>query len=761
LIHQLGLDPYYQSADRRETPVEPTGRQYAELDDVTFQLHHARDVGGGIREIDLYLDNVHCASCVWLVERAPLAVPGAIAAELDVPRSLATIRWDPARTTLSAIARFLDQVGYPAHPYRDAKADTLRRNEDRAMLARIGVAGAIAVNVMSVALALYAGWFGGMEASVASYFRWISLCLTIPAIAGPGRVFFRGAWSAIRARRLHLDIPIAIALGAGFVRGAANTIADSGPIYFDGVVTLIFLLLVGRFLQQRAQRAAADSAELLRALTPATARLVLRDEVREVPAESLVPDQVVLVRAGDTLPADGEIVAGDSTIDWSILSGESRPVRVSAPGRVYAGTVNLGAALWVRVTKAGETTRLAQILAQLESGIRRRAPVVLAADRLAGWFVATVLLIAAATWLGWHRIDATAALDHAIAVLIVTCPCALALATPLAITVAVGRAAKAGMLIRSGAALELLSRPGRLILDKTGTVTEGKMAVLEWQGSKQVRGAVLALERHSSHPIAAALAEAWPAVPVPEAEHVEQTMGGGITGRVDGREICVGSPAFVRQRASDPANLAGSIRHYLTPVVVAVDGVVVAAAGIGDRIRSGAESTLSELRRRGWTIELLSGDAPSVVAAAARALGIPPDLARGGATPEAKLDIVGQRLRSGPVVMVGDGVNDAPAMGRATVGIGVRGGAEACLAAADVFLATPGLGGLTGLLEGAERTMRVIRTAIGLSLGYNLVAAGLAVAGLVNPLLAAILMPASSISVVVLAWRARTFGAQR
>ncbi|MEY4374583.1 MAG: cation-transporting P-type ATPase [Candidatus Eisenbacteria bacterium] len=383
------------------------------------------------------------------------------------------------------------------------------------------------------------------------------------------------------------------------------------------------------------------------------------------------------------------------------------------------------------------------------------------ADRLAGVFVAVVLVLAAITWAVWRRHDPAGALDHAIALLIVTCPCALALATPLAVTVAIGRAARGGVLVKGGDTLEALARPGTLVLDKTGTLTEGRPMLAAWQGPSGVRAYVLALEAHATHPVAAAFAEAWPGIIPARATDVRVRIGAGVSGRIDGHHVAVGSPHWIRTLvraydlvascptcASDPS---------LTPVWVAVDGQVVACAGFGDRIREDVPATLARLREAGWDLHLLSGDDSAVVAAAGRALGFAPEQVTGGASPEDKVAVIEALARKGRVVMVGDGVNDAAAIARATVGVGVRGGAEACLAAADVYLARPGLAALASLTTGAKRTLGVIHAGLGLSLAWNLAGAAMAMAGLVNPLVAAIAMPLSSVSVVVLAWRARTF----
>lgn len=760
ILQGSGLGQYYAFQERREAAVQSSGHSFEEFDHPAFAELYVQGRGEGRAVTELYLEGVHCASCVWLVERVPLLLPGVVRAELDVRRALARIEWEPERLPLSQVARTLDQLGYTPHPFRGVARDAMRRREDRAMLTRIGVAGAIAGNVMLPALALYSGEFAGMEAAYEGLFRWVSLGLTIPAMLFPGRVFFTGALAALRTRRLHMDLPIALALGAGFIRGAINTVADSGPIYFDGVTILIFALLTGRFLQQRGQRAAADAAELLYSLSPDSARVVTEDgSERTMPAAALLPGMSVRVRAGESFPADGTIIDGETSVNAALLTGESRPVTALRGDVVHAGTLNVAAPVTVRIDEAGATSRLARLLRQVEESSARRAPVVAMADRMAGIFVAVVLVLAVVTFALWVGRNEAAAWDNAIALLIVTCPCALALATPLAVTVAVGRAARAGIYIKGGDALEQLSKPGHLVLDKTGTVTEGRTALVVWHGDPSVQPLVLALESGSSHPIADGFRRAWPDLAVPTAESVEHVVGGGIRGVVGGRALLVGSPRFVMAEAEGGDLLLRALAgQALTPVLVAVDGVVVAVAGLGDRIRDGAAEALATLRRRGWRTTLLSGDDPVVAAEVGAALGFAAGEAIGGATPEEKLArITAWRAEGGSVVMVGDGVNDAAAIAAAHVGIGVHGGAEACLATADVYLTSPGLAPLVGLMTGAERTMQVIRRNMVWALSYNLVGVILAMTGTINPLIAAIMMPASSLTVVLGSWLGRTF----
>ncbi|MDX2194171.1 MAG: heavy metal translocating P-type ATPase [Gemmatimonadales bacterium] len=762
ILHEHGLEGYYALGEHGGRAVAPSGRSFEEFDHDTFRQLYVRPLPGGLAEVELYLEGVHCAACVWLVERVPLAIPGVQRAELQVTRSLVHVVWDPGTVALSAIARFVDRLGYRPHPFRGVQQERMRQREDRALLTQIGIAGAIATNVMLLAIAQYAGWFSGMEAEFEQFFRWWSLGLTVPALAWPGRVFFRGAWASLRTRTLHMDLPVALALAAGALRGAWNTALGTGPIYFDGVTFLIFLLLSGRYLQQRAQRGAADAAELLGALAPGTARVVEEgDAIREVPVEALLPGVTVEVRPGDTLPADGTIATGASQLDCSLLTGESRPVSVRPGDRVFAGTLNRTAPLRVHVERAGEASRLGRLLRQVEEGARRRAPVVQLADRMAGWFTALVLVLAAVTAWRWWATDPTLAIDHAMALLVVTCPCALSLATPLSVHAAIGQAARAGILIRNGRALELLARPGLLLLDKTGTVTEGRTALVAWEAPRGLRPLVLALERHATHPVARAFAEAWPDVAAPEAAQVEATAGGGITGVVEGRRVHVGSPAYVVARAGTSACWEAAAERLasegLSPVLVAVDGAVVAAAGFGDAPRPEAAAAIARLAALGHRPALLSGDHPSIVLRVARAVGVPAADARGGASPEEKLRTVTRAAREQTVVMVGDGVNDAAAIAAASVGVGMHGGAEACLASADVFLARPGLEPLVQLVEGSRRTMTLIRALLAVSLAYNLVGTWLAMTGRIDPLIAAVLMPGTSLINIVAAWRTRTF----
>ncbi len=771
IIHTCGLDRYYElrekEADNRAAPA--SDRTYADFDDESFRRLHTRRVGG-LSRCELLLHGVHCSACLWLIERLPRMVPGLVEARLDLRRGLVDISWDDSTVKLSAIARTLASIGYPPQPARDRKARTRRLADDRAQLVRLAIAGAIAGNVMLFAVALYAGIFNAMDPAHRAFFRWISMILTVISLAWPGAVFFRSAWAAIRTRTPHIDVPIALALLAGGAWSVFSTIRGTGEIYFDTVSVLVFALLAGRFFQARQQRSSADDVELLFALTPTSARRIDTDQVREVPIEALQAGDLVEVLAGDCLPCDGEVRSGESLLDESLLTGEAKPVAAGQGTPVAAGTLNISSTLCVQVHATGEETRVGQLMKLVADGSRRKAPIVRFTDAASAWFTRGMLALAAITLGIWLLLDPTLAVDHAVALLVVTCPCALGLATPIVITIATGRAARRGMLIKGGDAIQSLSKPGFMFLDKTGTLTSAGLSLVAWHGDDSVHPLVRAVETASTHPIARALVRDLQESPekatTVRVTSTTQTPGLGIEGVADQRRIAIGSEAFISARARVSPEQSGLARRWATegfsPVLIALDGMCVALAAVGDRVRPDAAATIAALRSRGWTLRIASGDHQDVVARVGAELGFASTDCLGGLSPEAKLALVEQAKRSisqgRKVVMVGDGVNDAAALAAADVGIAVHGGAEASLAACDIYLSRPGVGSILELLDGCDRSMSVIRRNLWVSLFYNITAAALAVCGLLNPLIAAIVMPVSSLSALAVSLRSRTFG---
>lgn len=768
LIHQCGLERYYDllhSIGDGQRPTRAANAEFSEFDDPAFARLYVRGRSDGLSTIDLRLEGVHCAACVWLLERLPRMVgggKGVIAARVHVGKARLTVVFDPTLVRLSTIAATLHSLGYRPHAEQGVDHRQRQRAEDRRLLVRLGVAGALAGNIMIFAFALYGGAFGGggaIEPGLEAAFRWISMALGVTSLAWPGATLLRGAVSAVRARVVTLDLPISLGLLAGTVSGVINTITGRGEIYFDSISALVFLLLVGRYLQHRQQRWSADSLELLFALTSRSARRVGREAVEMVPIESIEHGELLEVWSGESVPVDGVVESGESAMEESLLTGEPLPVPVRAGDRVHAGTLNVGATVRVRVIATGAATRAGRLMRLVEDAAARRPRALSFNDRVAAWFVVGVTVLAALTLAVWWSVDKTLAVDHAASVLIVTCPCALGLAAPLVFSLAIGRGARRGVLIKGGDILDSLARPGTMFLDKTGTLTEGRMGLVRWHGDAALRPVVAAMEQSSVHPIARALrVDGVLEQSVCSVHH----HSSGVSADWNGQRVLVGSSQFMRTRGCFvPEEMVRAADRAVdarcTPVFVAVGARVVAMAEVGDSMRRGVAASVRDLQERGWKIRILSGDHPNVVESVGRELGLPSESCRGGALPEEKLAIVRDSAAHGLTVMIGDGVNDAAALAAAHVGIAVSGGAEASLATADVYLSRPGLGPLLELLDASRGCRRALHRTLAASLGYNLVATGLAVAGMVHPAVAAIIMPLSSFTVLAIAFRTSTF----
>ena len=765
-IHELGLEQFYRLRAEDDAGIRPVpaGGDYDAFDHESFQEVHVGRAASGASTVELCLEGMHCSACVWLIERLPRVLPGVIESRVDIGRQRVAVTWDGPRVPLSRIANTLDSLGYPCHPSRGGSEEAWRRREDRRRLIDMAVAGALAANVMLISFALFGGMFAEMRSEFRQLFRWAGLLLTMLAVVWPGRTFLRGAVSSLRARALHMDVPVALALVAGTAWGAANTIRASGETYFESMTAVIFLLLIGRYITHRQQRSAQDALALLFCLTPQTAKRIEGNDVQEVPVEGLARGDRIELLPGDTVPADGLIAAGESTFDLSLLTGESRPVARGSGDNVFSGTVNLGRRVELQVETTGAETRLGRLMILVEQLAGSRPPIVRLADRVAHYFVITVVLVAMATAVFWWSDGPGQAIENAMALLIVTCPCALGLATPLAMAAAIGRAAHRGILIKGADALERLATPGLMLLDKTGTLTRGRTRLELWEGDDEILPTVVAVESGVNHPIAQAFVEAHKEIAPDDASYrITQVPGCGVHATRASERFAIGSATWITgQGARLPEWARQAIVRCadrgLSPVLVTHDDTVVAVGGFGDSPHPDAVGALEQLREIGWKLRLLSGDARSAVTSLARQVGLTEDDVEAEVSPEQKVETVERHLaEQEPVVMVGDGVNDAAALTAASVGVAVKGGAEASLAAADVFLRRPGLTPLVELIHGAQRTLGVIRLNIGVALLYNLIAGGLAVTGHIDPLIAAVLMPISSLTVVTLSYRRRTF----
>ncbi len=777
-LHTAGFDEtFYRLRDLApaHTAIRPAQTavddlKLFELDTDAFLENQTQPVGDGIRSVELFLDGVHCAACVWLVERLPYEVAGVLEARLDLPRARLTLHFDPERAKLTEVARWLAQFGYVAHPSRQ-QGMTRRTEAERRLLIRLGICWMLAANVMLFAFALYAGLDTTNDASLATAARWASLALATVAVVYGGSEFFRRSWASMKLavrvrnfRSLHIDTPISLGLLAGFGHSAWATISGRGDVWFDSITVLIAALLTARWLQLRSRRLAGDATERLLSLLPSMTRRVRADDSLEITRlEDVQPRDLIEVPAGEVFPVDGVIESGNSTVNNAVLTGESRPVAVAPGMTVEAGATNLSAPLRVRVQAAGAETRVGKLLAWIRSQKTQQAPVVLLADQLSGYFVLGVLVLASITAVVWLSLAPSEALPHVVALLVISCPCALGMATPLAMAVASGRAARASIFIKSDEATQQLTAVDTVVLDKTGTLTEGRMTLLDYDGDDDAIDLAAALETHSNHPIATALVQARVACgldgktpDLPQVEAFEAIAGEGLRGWVNECDVAVGRPAWITELTGPlpPAfeeKLAGYAGQGHTPVAVAVDGRCAAVLAFGDRLRDASKTVIEALQASGKEVYLLSGDHDAVVQAVAETLGLPSAQAFGNVSPEQKRTFVTtlRHSQQRTVAMIGDGVNDAAALQEADVGVAVQGGSTPSLVAADVFLTREGLTPVATLLTGTKRVMRVIRRNLGFSLAYNILGAGAAMLGLITPLAAAVAMPLSSLVVVI------------
>lgn len=766
-IAGLGLDAYYRkrstlSRRSRETAGAAGEAEVYDLPEV--QRTFVRECGAGSRalEANLLLDGITCAACIWLIEQRLMRLPGVSGASINYAARRARVQWDPRVVRLSAILRAIAELGYGAQPYDVARSDQTMRRERRAMLWRLFIAGFGMMQVMMYAVPAYIA-DGAMSADVEQLMRWASLILTTPVALWAALPFHAGAWRDLKSRRAGMDVPVSAGIVVAFTASLFATLQGTGTVYFDSVSMFVFLLLAARYLELRARSRVAEEQDRLVRGTPAVAERLDRFPVPirqdKVAAASLQRGDYVLVRPGTAVPADGCVVDGMSAVDESLLTGESRPIAKRAGDRLTGGAINLHGPLTMRVERVGEDTALAGIVRLMDRAQTEKPRIAEVADRVASWFVAALLALTAIVAIAWYAIDPARALWVAVALLVVTCPCALALATPAALVAATGRLYRCGVLVARGHALETLARATHYVFDKTGTLTQGKMTlvgVLPLRDEDRARCLAMAatLEAQSEHPIgraiAAAAADGWAREAV---SSVLNAPGKGVEGRVNGRRMRIGSPDFVAELTSRPLpDDLLFVSDDVTAVALGDERGWIALFTLGDALRPGARRVVAELRRLGKTVCLLSGDRTAAVQRMARELGI--ENALGGASPQDKLEFVRMLQAQGAVVaMIGDGVNDAPVLGQAQVSLALAGGTELAQSSADVVLMSERLDPLIDAAVTARRALRVIRENLGWAVVYNAIALPLAAFGQVTPLVAAAGMSLSSLTVVLNALR--------
>ena len=756
-----GFDAYYAHrsgvAARGDPPVQGIVADAKLYDRPEVQASFVRPLADGEREAGLVLEGIECPACVWLNEQHVMRLGGVSSVQIDYTTRRARVRWDASRIALSDILQAIRAIGYAAYPYDAARIEDGRRRERRTALWQLFVAGFGMMQVMMFAYPAYVAGEGEMTRDIEQLMRVAGLALTIPVIAWSATPFFRGAWRDLRIGRLGMDMPIVLGITIAFTASVWATVAQSGDVWFDSITMFIFFLLAGRAVERvvrdRAARRIEDLARRLPAIAERLPAYPASETCERIPAVALAVADHVRIAAGAVAPADGVVIKGHASFDESALTGESRSVPKAPGDRIIGGTIDQTSAVVMRVERVGPDTWLSGIERLIERAATTKPRFVRLADRYAGMFIAVILILAAATAIVWWAIDARQGILAAVAVLVVTCPCALSLATPIAFAASTSHLAVRGVLVADSEAIEKLARIDHVVFDKTGSLTEGRMSLSTihpfgaFDRADCMRIAA-SLESAATHPMARAvrIAAAAEGLDIPSAQDIYETPGGGVEAVVDGRRYRIGSARFAGILDDKPAPVFDHDRNR-SLAWLANDGGWLAAFSFADPIRTDANATVTALRSRGLAVSMLSGDEPGVVDDIAQRLSIAEH--EGALTPVAKRDRLAALQRDGTgVAMVGDGVNDGPVLAQADVSFAVANAAPLAHHAASIVLLDDHLLNIDLAIDTAHRTMRIVRQNLAWAFAYNVASVPLAALGYVPPWLAGLGMAASSLAVV-------------
>jgi Cu2+-exporting ATPase len=753
-IVAAGLESYYQH--RSEASANPNAFPQALADELA--LYDRDDVqqafvqhNGEQSSTCLLIEGISCAACGWLIEKHLRKLPAISEANLNLSNHRLYLSWNAEQLPLSQLLKTLRSIGYAAHPYQPDRAVAQLAEENRRALRQLGVAGMLWMQVMMASMATWPEFNLDLSREMDQILRWVSLFLTSPIVFYCCGDFFKGALRDLRTRHLTMDVSVSLAIGGAYLAGIWSTVFQHGELYFDAVGMFALFLLAGRYLERRArERTAAATAQLVNLLPASCLRLDAEGQSRRILLSELQLGEHILVPPGALLAADGVIISGQSSLDESLLTGEYLPLPRGVGEHVSAGTLNVEGPLTVEVQALGSATRLSAIVRLLERAQAEKPRLAELADRVAQWFLLIVLVTAAIVGLVWWQLDPQRAFWIVLALLVATCPCALSLATPTALTAATGSLHKLGLLLTRGHVLDGLNQIDTVIFDKTGTLTEGRLTLREVHplgalDSEQCLALAAALENRSEHPIARAFGQSPLA-----AEDVRSEPGLGLEGWINGQQLRIGQPAFVAALSGAKLpNIAAEQGQWL---LLGNEKGLLAWLVLDDRLRSDAPALLDACRARGWQTLLLSGDSSPMVAQVASELGI--DDARGGLTPADKLQVLQQLHAQGRrVLMLGDGVNDVPVLAAADISVAMGSATDLAKTSADAVLLSNRLDSLIQAFALARRTRRIISENLAWACLYNGLVLPFAALGWVTPLWAALGMSLSSLLVVLNALR--------
>lgn len=769
-IVEYGHQDYYkyrtQYPDKNEFLVPENLRKLQFFDLPGIQKNFVKQHNENVHEASLILDGVVCPACIWMIEKHIGALPGIVSINTNYSSNRAGIVWDTVRIKLSDILKAIADIGYRAYPYEPGREQLLADRERKEQIRRIGLAGLLGMQVMMVSVALYIGEWRGIDDTTRKFFEWFCLLLTTPVLLYSGQPFFKSAWRNLRQRYAGMDIPVTLGISIAYLGSIHATVTDKGEIYYDTVVMFIFFLLTGRYLEFAARRKSIQHIENLNRILPA---MVTRLDMTEgritetlIPVAELEPGDLALVRAGETIPADGIVCDGKSTVDESLITGEHLPVIKNADLEVIGGSINMESPLRIKITRIGNDTLLSRILGLIDRARSDKPGFTQIANRISGWFVLGVLVITAfAAWYWWNTgLDVW--LPITISVLVATCPCALSIATPAAMTAAITTCLKMGIAITQQIAIEELAKVTHFVFDKTGTLTYGNLKLdsvncLSRDNEEQFLAIANALERDSEHPLSKALINAGKSDRY-QAFNVQNFPGEGITGIIENEKYYLGSREFITKNTGLIVNdntMKILKDDYRTAVILASSRELCCVFTFSDEIRPHAKQLIQFLKDSGVKTILLSGDKPSSVDYIAGILQI--DVAVSEMKPDNKLSwLKSVRDNNTVIAMMGDGINDAPVLAAADISLAMGSGTSISKINADIILLNNDLEILKKTIQVSQKTFKIIRQNIVWAIAYNILILPAALTGIIMPWMAAIGMSLSSLIVVGNATRVKS-----
>ena len=747
-IHEGGLDSYYKYRDTPAAKADESDTHFELFDSPEAQedFVHAGDAGSRIAQ--LHIPSIHCAACAWLIEKYLAPMPGLRSVRVNVSNYYCQIEWDPSAGKLSEYMQALNRIGYRPEPFNTRSLRVSQQKEQRASLMRLGLAGLAMMQVGMVGVALHAGEIQGIDLDMRQFLRYVSLLFSVPVIFFSALPFYRGALGALRARSLNMDVSVSLALTLAFVASVYATINNRGEVYYDSIAMFCFFLLLGRYLEMRARNSRALRAELADTFLPRFVERRGEGQSEWIALKNVRKDDVLRVSAGGVVPCDGVLASDHARLDESLLTGESEYREKHRGDDVFAGALAGDLGFDLKVVASGSQTTLAAIQTLMREASLAKPTQQKLGDLWSRYFIAGLLALTLAVYAVWSFVDPSRAFWVALSVLVVSCPCALSLAMPTALTGGINALRRHGFVIRVAQVLETLPNISHLVFDKTGTLTEGGLRVLTVDGDKPEHSLqiIAAMEANSLHPVARAFAHI---ATEKIARNVEYVPGSGIAADVDGRQYRFGKPGWACPSASSQVPVQGNYQ------ALACADQVVAWVQVGDSPREGLGDFFTQLQTLGKRCSLLSGDQKANVDRFLSEQGLNAcfENVRSDCSPREKLEFVQQLQKRDKVLMLGDGINDAPVLGAADLSIALSSAAQLAQTRADAILIGGNLHSLLTAFRIANKVKQVIRQNLFWALTYNAIAIPFAVAGLVAPWLAALGMSLSSLVVVLNAWR--------